>query len=111
MKLTTNWLRDHLTTNKSENQIIDKLNNIGLEVEKVETITNELSNFIVAKILKAEKHPNADRLKLCKVDIGNNKMPKLDNYVFIEDNKKLLSGVHKIIKGKSDNINFISIFL
>ena len=74
MKLTTNWLRDHLTTNKSENQIIDKLNNIGLEVEKVETITNELSNFIVAKILKAEKHPNADRLKLCKVDIGNNKI-------------------------------------
>ena len=73
MKLTTNWLKDHLKTNKSENQIIDKLNNIGLEVEKVETIRNELSNFIVAKILKAEKHPNADRLKLCRVDIGNNK--------------------------------------
>ena len=73
MKLTTNWLKDHLKTNKSENQIIDKLNNIGLEVEKVDTIRNELSNFIVAKILKAEKHPNADRLKLCRVDIGNNK--------------------------------------
>ena len=73
MKLTTNWLKEHLKTNKSENQIIDKLNNIGLEVEKVDTIRNELSNFIVAKILKAEKHPNADRLKLCRVDIGNNK--------------------------------------
>ena len=35
MKLTTNWLKDHLKTNKSENQIIDKLNNIGLEVEKI----------------------------------------------------------------------------
>ena len=73
MKLTTNWLKEHLKTNKSENQIIDKLNNIGLEVEKIEAIRNELSNFIVAKILKVEKHPNADRLKLCKVDIGNNK--------------------------------------
>ena len=70
MKLTKNWLQDHLQTKKSENQIIDKLNNIGLEVEKVEPIKNELSEFIVAKIVKANKHPNADRLKLCDVDIG-----------------------------------------
>ncbi len=74
MKLTKNWLQDHLITNKTENQIVDKLNNIGLEVEKIEEIKNELSDFIVAKIIKAEKHPNADRLKLCKVDIGNSKI-------------------------------------
>ncbi len=74
MKLTKNWLQDHLQTKKSENQIIDKLNNIGLEVENIEKIKNELSDFVVAKILKAEKHPNADRLKLCKVDIGNNRI-------------------------------------
>ena len=41
-----------------------------LEVEKVEPIKNDLSDFIVAKIIKANKHPNADRLKLCDVDIG-----------------------------------------
>ncbi len=74
MKLTKNWLQDHLITNKTENQIVDKLNNIGLEVEKIEETKNELSDFIVAKIIKAEKHPNADRLKLCKVDIGNSKI-------------------------------------
>ena len=70
MKFTKDWLSDHLKTKKSEQQIIDKLNGIGLEVEKVEPIKNELSDFVVAKIIKAKKHPNADRLKLCDVDIG-----------------------------------------
>ena len=70
MKFTKNWLNDHLRTKKSEQQIIEKLNGIGLEVEKVEPIKNELSDFIVAKIINAKKHPNADRLKLCDVDIG-----------------------------------------
>ena len=70
MKFTKDWLDVHLKTNKSESQIIQKLNSIGLEVEKVEPVKNELSDFIVAKIIKANKHPNADRLKLCDVDIG-----------------------------------------
>ena len=70
MKFTKDWLDVHLKTNKSESQIIQKLNNIGLEVEKVEPVKNELSEFIIAKIVKANNHPNADRLKLCDVDIG-----------------------------------------
>ncbi len=70
MKFTKDWLDVHLKTNKSESQIIQKLNSIGLEVEKVEPVKNELSDFIVAKIIKVNKHPNADRLKLCDVDIG-----------------------------------------
>ena len=70
MRFTKDWLEDHLRTKKSEQEIIDKLNGIGLEVEKVEPVKNELSDFIVAKIIKAVKHPNADRLKLCDVDIG-----------------------------------------
>ena len=65
MKFTKDWLDVHLKTNKSEPQIIQKLNSIGLEVEKVEPVKNELSDFIVAKIIKVNKHPNADRLKLC----------------------------------------------
>ena len=77
MKFTKDWLSDHLSTNKSEKQIVEKLNGIGLEVEKVEHIKNELSDFIVAKIIKAKKHPNADRLKLCDVDIGSNEIVKV----------------------------------
>ena len=77
MKFTKDWLKDHLKTNKTEIQIIEKLNNIGLEVEKVEPLNNELSDFIIAKIVKAEKHPNADRLKLCYVDIGQKELIKV----------------------------------
>ena len=73
MKFTKDWLDIHLKTKKKESQIINKLNSIGLEVEKVEPIKNELSNFIIAKIIKANKHPNADRLKLCEVEIDDNK--------------------------------------
>ena len=77
MKLTKDWLDVHLKTKKKESQIVDKLNNIGLEVENIQPIKNELSDFIVAKIIKANKHPNADRLKLCDVDIGEKKIVKV----------------------------------
>ncbi len=77
MKFTKDWLDVHLKTIKSESQIIQKLNSIGLEVEKVESIKSELSDFVIAKIIKANKHPNADRLKLCDVDIGKNETLKV----------------------------------
>jgi phenylalanyl-tRNA synthetase beta chain len=70
MKITTNWLKEHLDTKLNENQIIDKLTDVGLEVEGVVNQSGELDDFVIAKILKAEKHPNADRLKICDVDIG-----------------------------------------
>ena len=70
MKVTSNWLKDHLDTKLTENQIIDKLTDIGLEVESVDSQSSDLESFVVAKILKSEKHPNADRLKVCDVDIG-----------------------------------------
>ena len=77
MRLTIEWLKDHINTNKTEAQIIEKLNKIGIEVENVEPIKNEFSDFIVAKIIKSEKHPNADRLKLCVVDIGQKDLVKV----------------------------------
>ena len=70
MKITSNWLKEHLDTQFTENQIINKLTDIGLEVESVETQSSESDSFLIAKILKTEKHPDADRLKVCNVDIG-----------------------------------------
>ena len=70
MKFTVDWLKNHLDTKFNNNQIIDKLTNIGLEVESFESSTSELDTFIVAKIINAKAHPNADRLKLCDVDLG-----------------------------------------
>ena len=77
MKITINWLKDHLDTKLNENQIIDKLTDIGLEVENVEAQSGDLDNFLIAKILKTEKHPDADRLKVCDVDIGEKELVKV----------------------------------
>jgi len=77
MKITTNWLKEHLDTELNENQIIDKLTDIGLEVESVDKQSGELDAFIIAKILKAEKHPDADRLRVCDVDIGSDNPVKV----------------------------------
>tara|TARA_B100000073_G_C23734023_1_gene571632 strand:- start:295 stop:2703 length:2409 start_codon:yes stop_codon:yes gene_type:complete len=73
MKITFDWLKDHLRTKNSEKQLIEKLTDIGLEVENIEN-NSSLEKFLVAKIIKAEKHPNADRLKICEVDIGKKKI-------------------------------------
>ena len=77
MKITTEWLKEHLDTKLNENQIIEKLTDVGLEVESVEKQSGNLDDFIVAKILKAEKHPDADRLSVCDVEIGKNKPVKV----------------------------------
>ena len=70
MKFTIKWLKEHLDTKLSDEKIIEKLTSIGLEVESFENTYNELDNFKVAKVISVEKHPNADRLKICDVDIG-----------------------------------------
>ncbi len=70
MKLTISWLKKHLNTKATMDQIVGTLTNIGLEVEDVIDQNKNLKLFKIAKILKAEKHPNADKLKVCDVDIG-----------------------------------------
>jgi len=77
MKITFDWLREHLDTKLSEDQLLDKLTDIGLEVESVERPSSDLEKFLVAKILKTEPHPDADRLKVCDVDIGNQNILKV----------------------------------
>ncbi len=77
MIITLSWLKDHLITNANLEKIIDKLTSIGLEVEGIKEGQGELSDFKIAKILKAEKHPNADKLKLCEVSLGNSKTFKV----------------------------------
>ena len=73
MKFTLPWLKDHLETDASLGEIVDKLTMIGLEVENVEDKADLLKPFVIASVISAEKHPNADRLKVCMVDIGDGK--------------------------------------
>ena len=77
MKITFDWLKDHLQTKNSENQLLKKLTDIGLEVEGIDNNSSGLDKFIVAKILKVEKHPNADRLNVCDVNIGKKESIKV----------------------------------
>lgn len=68
MKFTLSWLKDHLETTASLQQISEKLTAIGLEVESVEDKAESLKAFTVAKILEATRHPEADKLQVCKVE-------------------------------------------
>ena len=77
MIITIPWLKKHLNTKAKESEIIDQLTNIGLEVEGIKENSEEISVFKIAKILKVEKHPNADKLKVCDVTIGNKELLKV----------------------------------
>ena len=71
MKFTLSWLKEHLDTTADVQTIADKLTSIGLEVESVEDVGARLKDFTVAEIVSAEKHPNADKLRLCMVNAGD----------------------------------------
>ncbi len=67
MKFTLSWLKEHLETQASLDEILDALTDLGLEVEGVEDPAAKLTAFTIGKVLAAEKHPDADRLKVCRV--------------------------------------------
>ena len=77
MKITFDWLKDHLNTNLKEEKLLEQLTNVGLEVESVENLSSDLDLFKIAKIIKTAKHPNADRLKVCDVDVGEKELKKV----------------------------------
>jgi phenylalanyl-tRNA synthetase beta chain len=70
MKFTLSWLKRHLETSASIDAIAERLTMLGLEVESLEDPAARLGGFVTGQIMEAGKHPNADRLQLCKVSIG-----------------------------------------
>ncbi|WP_448028597.1 phenylalanine--tRNA ligase subunit beta [Bradyrhizobium liaoningense] len=75
MKFTLSWLKDHLDTDEPLDRLAEKLTMIGLEVENIEDKAKALKPFTVAKVISAEQHPNADRLRVCMVDTGDGGAP------------------------------------
>ncbi len=67
MKFTLSWLKDHLETEASLDEITYALTDLGLEVEEVEDRAAKLRPFTLAKVVHAEKHPDADKLRVCRV--------------------------------------------
>jgi phenylalanyl-tRNA synthetase beta chain len=70
MKFTLSWLKDHLETDAPLAEIATTLTRIGLEVENIEDRAGPLAPFVVGHVLTAVPHPNADRLRVCSVDVG-----------------------------------------
>lgn len=70
MKFTLSWLKDHLDTTASLDEICNRLVSLGLEVESVDNPAERLKPFVVADVISCEKHPNADRLSVCLVEYG-----------------------------------------
>jgi phenylalanyl-tRNA synthetase beta chain len=71
MKFTLSWLKDHLETRAPLDEIVATLTRIGLEVERAEDRATALAAYTVARVISAERHPNADRLRVCMVDTGS----------------------------------------
>jgi len=71
MKFTLSWLKDHLDTDATLDQISEKLTDLGLEVEGFDDPSEKFAPFKVAHVISAEQHPDADRLRVCQVDTGS----------------------------------------
>src|SRR5580693_7789549 len=70
MKFTLDWLKEHVDTDRPLAELADKLTMIGLEVERIEDKAKLFAPFVIARVVEAKQHPNADRLRVCMVDIG-----------------------------------------
>src|ERR1700754_616451 len=71
MKFTLSWLKDYLDTDEPLDKLADKLTMIGLEVEHIDDKAKALAAFTIASVISAEQHPNADRLRVCMVNTGD----------------------------------------
>src|SRR5947207_11288691 len=70
MKVTLNWLKQYVDFNWSPEELRERLTMLGLEVEGLQKISGEFEGVVVAEILASEKHPNADKLSVCRVADG-----------------------------------------
>lgn len=74
MKFSENWLRSHVPTGASRDELSAVLTAIGLEVEEVTALGEGLDHVVVARIVEAVRHPEADRLQVCRVDAGQGEL-------------------------------------
>src|SRR5690349_4050843 len=77
MKFNENWLRQHVRTDATRDQLSATLTAIGLEVEQMDVLGEGLDGVVVARIVECAKHPEADKLQVCKVDIGTGELQQI----------------------------------
>src|SRR5712672_2133783 len=70
MKITLNWLKRYVDFNWSAEELSERLTMIGIEVERVDKLAGDFEGIVVAQVITRDKHPNADKLSLCRVNDG-----------------------------------------
>ena len=70
MKVTLNWLKQYVDFNWSPEELTERLTMLGLEVEGVQKIASAFDGIVVAQVITRDKHPNADKLSICRVNDG-----------------------------------------
>ncbi|MFL2650193.1 MAG: phenylalanine--tRNA ligase subunit beta [Alphaproteobacteria bacterium] len=91
MKFTVGWLKDYLDFDCSLLQLSHKLTSIGLEVENIRSPITDPDKFIVCEVIRVEKHPNADKLKICDVSDGK------DNYTIVCGAQNVKNGLITVL--------------
>ena len=71
MKVSLSWLKEYISVDLAPEKISDELTMAGLEVESVDPRYDYLDKIVVGRVIEVKKHPNADKLTVCKVDAGN----------------------------------------
>src|SRR5580693_338756 len=71
MKITFNWLKQYVDFPGTPQELADRLTMLGLEVEGVQKLGGEMEGIVVAQVLTRDKHPNADKLSVCRVNDGH----------------------------------------
>lgn len=89
MKVSYNWLKDYVDFNWTPNELGDKLTMVGFEVEEIIDTVPKFENIVVGKIISCEKHPDADRLSLCKVKLPDNSYNVICGAPNVKENQKI----------------------
>ena len=70
MQVSIKWLKDYIDFTETPEELAEKLTMAGVPVENITTLGQNVDNVVSGKILKIDKHPNADRLSVCQIDVG-----------------------------------------
>ena len=98
MKFSENWLRQHVSIDADSAALERKLTMIGLEVEGTERIGERLDGVVVARIVECARHPDAERLQVCKVDAGAAGMPIRDEAPVVVSGEQPGPGLWRVEK-------------
>jgi len=74
MRVSLNWLNDYADVKLPTDELVRGLINLGFDIESVENQAEKLNGFVIGKVIERKKHPNADKLSVCKVDVGTGEL-------------------------------------